>query len=140
MSSDRVLEVNPGEKAVVLVRSEEVLTIVFGRMQLEVFEKSGRLYTVQGIAEMPVESHQPSGTPYEVRIASGSFDDVNRNHADTLEEDDWVATQLEFDPDEDDPYEAGGTQAYEPLYSTKRLTRMGFHCPYYLRSAAKNQN
>lgn len=112
MSGSRVISVEGDEPTTIMVRTDRVVTLVFGRMQLEVFEKDGRLYTIQGISEMentqtemeedydetqPVPGDTqletqpwdyetpPDDTDLVIKFAGGTFTQVNEKHAARLE-------------------------------------------------------
>jgi hypothetical protein len=115
--TSRVIDIEADEMATIMVRSEHHVTLVFGRMSLDVFERDGMLYTRQGVKDVVVEDSvvdddgdtqpvpgdtqletqpwdyeytTPEDTQEVISFAGGTFEQVNERHASRLEMDDML--------------------------------------------------
>lgn len=119
--TERTIEIERDDIATVVVRSDYVVTLVFGRMSIEVFERDGRLFTCQGISD--VENSQ------QVEVFSSGDD---RDATLPLEDPSiLIGTQpVDYQTPEDDTDEvvkfAGGTfrEVNEKHESKLQLTEM----------------
>lgn len=117
MATERLIIVESGEQATVVVRSEQHVTLLFGRMSLDVFERDGMLFTRQGVKDVVIEENEedsdaetqpvpgdtqletqpwdyeyttPEDTQEVIHFAGGTFQQVNEKHASRLEMDDML--------------------------------------------------
>lgn len=126
MMTKRLIEIKEGEQATLMVRSGHHVTLIFGQMLMDVFERDGMLFTRQGRIEDDGSETQlvdddnaetqpfdeefitPQDTQEVIHFAGGTFQQVNEKHASRLEMSD-MALELE-NVKEELGFECGGTQ------------------------------